>query len=53
MAVLLARYRGIRADWPFTPDGKRRVIREWEEVPRRVADGSFREADLVGGAWRC
>ncbi|MEU4897178.1 YdcF family protein [Streptomyces sp. NPDC044780] len=42
-----------RADWPFIPEGKRRVIREWEEVSRRVADGSFREADLVDGAWRC
>jgi uncharacterized SAM-binding protein YcdF (DUF218 family) len=41
-----------RADWPFIPDGKRRVIREWEEVSRRVADGSFSEANLVDGAWR-
>jgi hypothetical protein len=42
-----------RTDWPFIPDGKPRVIREWEEVSRRVADGSFREANLVQGAWRC
>jgi DUF218 domain len=42
-----------RTDWPVIPDGKRRVIREWEEVSRRVADGSFREANLVDGAWRC
>jgi uncharacterized SAM-binding protein YcdF (DUF218 family) len=42
-----------RTDWPSIPDGKRRVIREWEEVSRRVADGSFRDARLVDGAWRC
>lgn len=42
-----------RADWLFIPDGKRRVIREWEEVPRRVAEGSFRDARQVDGAWRC
>lgn len=42
-----------RADWPLIPDGKRRVIREWEEVSRRVADGSFSGAELVDGAWRC
>ncbi|MBN6050765.1 YdcF family protein, partial [Nonomuraea sp. RK-328] len=30
-----------RADWPSIPDGRRRVIREWEEVSRRVADGSL------------
>ncbi|WP_413796819.1 YdcF family protein [Streptomyces iranensis] len=41
-----------RHNWPFIPDGKRRVIREWEEVSRRVADGSFCPANLVDGAWR-
>lgn len=41
-----------RADWPLIPGGKRRVIREWEEVSRRVCDGSFESADLVDGAWR-
>ncbi|WP_416984460.1 YdcF family protein [Streptomyces sp. T028] len=41
-----------RIDWPHIPDGKRRVIREWEEVARRVAEGSFKEVNLVGGAWR-
>jgi uncharacterized SAM-binding protein YcdF (DUF218 family) len=40
-----------RADWPLIPDGRRRVIREWEEVSRRVCDGSFKSADLVDGAW--
>lgn len=42
-----------RTDWPVIPAGKLRVIREWEEVSRRVADGSFRVANLVDGAWRC
>lgn len=50
------RYAGkvvTRGDWPGIPDGRRRVIREWEEVSRRVADGSFRAAERVNGAWRC
>lgn len=42
-----------RADWHASPDGRRKVIREWEEVSRRVADGSLRGAELVDGAWRC
>lgn len=37
-------------DWPLIPDGKRQIIREWEEVSRRVSDGSFKEANLVDGA---
>jgi uncharacterized SAM-binding protein YcdF (DUF218 family) len=41
-----------RDNWPQTPDGRRRVIREWQEVPRRVGDGSYREATMVKGAWR-
>lgn len=41
-----------RASWPKTPDGRRRVIREAEEVPRRVADGSFSVAEKTDGAWR-
>jgi hypothetical protein len=40
-----------RADWPLIPDGRCRVVREWEEVPRRVSDGSFADANLVDGAW--
>ncbi|WP_079152570.1 YdcF family protein [Streptomyces sp. RTd22] len=42
-----------RSDWPSIPEGKRRVVREWEEVSRRVDDGSFREADRIDGAWHC
>jgi uncharacterized SAM-binding protein YcdF (DUF218 family) len=40
-----------RDNWPKSPDGRRRVIREWQEVRRRVSDGSYREAVKVGGAW--
>src|SRR6266851_10451891 len=29
-----------RADWPLIPGGRRRVIRQWKEVSRRVRDGS-------------
>jgi uncharacterized SAM-binding protein YcdF (DUF218 family) len=48
-------YSGVpitRANWIEHPDGKRRVIREWQEVSRRVADGSFKELNRVSGAWR-
>ncbi|WP_431932778.1 YdcF family protein [Nonomuraea jabiensis] len=41
-----------RADWPSILDGKRRVIREWEEVSRRVADGSLASLQRIGEAWR-
>lgn len=40
-----------RAAWPGIPGGSRRVIREWEEVTRRVADGSLAAAGITGGAW--
>jgi DUF218 domain len=41
-----------RADWPLIPGGRRRVVREWEEVSRRVSDGSFKDANLADGVWR-
>lgn len=41
-----------RANWPKIPDGRRRVIRESTEVPRRVADGSYSAAAKANGAWR-
>jgi uncharacterized SAM-binding protein YcdF (DUF218 family) len=41
-----------RGNWPKSPDGRRRVIREWQEVPRRVRVGSYHEAVKAGGAWR-
>lgn len=48
-------YSGVpitRTNWIEHPDGKRRVIREWQEVQRRIADGSFREMNRVGDSWR-
>ena len=40
-----------RDNWPSSSDGRRRVIRESQEVPRRVADGSYRPASKAAGAW--
>ena len=40
-----------RDNWPSSPDGRRRVIRESREVPRRVADGSYLPAVKKNGAW--
>ncbi len=40
-----------RDNWPKSPDGRRRVIREWQETPRRVAEGSYRNAAKTDGAW--
>lgn len=40
-----------RAAWPAIPGGRRRVIREWDEVTRRVADGSLAPASLSGRGW--
>jgi len=41
-----------RTSWPKIPDGRRRVVRESQEVRRRVADGSYRPAEKVEGSWR-
>jgi uncharacterized SAM-binding protein YcdF (DUF218 family) len=41
-----------RTSWHHIPSGERRVAREWEEVRRRVADGSFKDTIRTGGAWR-
>lgn len=40
-----------RESWPKIPDGKRRVVREWQEVSRRIADGSYLPAEKRGGVW--
>ena len=40
-----------RDNWPSSPDGRRRVVRESQEVPRRVAQGSYRAAVKKDGAW--
>lgn len=41
-----------RENWPKIPDGRRRVIREWQEVSRRVSDGSYVPAQKLGGTWQ-
>jgi uncharacterized SAM-binding protein YcdF (DUF218 family) len=48
-------YSGVpvtRTNWVSHPGGTRRVIREWDEVRRRVSDGSYKELNLINGAWR-
>ena len=48
-------YAGVpvtRDNWPDIPDGRRWVVRESREIPRRVADGSFHAAEKADGAWR-
>ncbi len=41
-----------RASWPDIPGGRRRVFREWDEVSRRIADGSLKDAHITDGAWQ-
>ena len=41
-----------RESWPKIPDGRRRVVRESQEVPRRVTDGSYRATTKADSAWR-
>jgi uncharacterized SAM-binding protein YcdF (DUF218 family) len=41
-----------RESWPAIPDGRRRVLREAEEVPRRVKEGSYLPAVRKDGAWQ-
>lgn len=41
-----------RTNWIDNPDGKKRVIREWQEVSRRVEDGSLARTSIIEGAWR-
>jgi DUF218 domain len=40
-----------RDNWPSSPDGRRRVIRESQEVPRRIAEGSYLPAVKKDGTW--
>lgn len=40
-----------RDNWPASPDACRRVIRESQEVARRVAEGSYLPATKKDGAW--
>ena len=41
-----------RTSWPKIPDGRRRVLRESQEVPCRVAEGTYRAARKADGAWQ-
>jgi hypothetical protein len=48
-------YAGIlvtRESWPKVPDGRRRVIREHQEVTRRIADRSYLPAGKRDGKWQ-
>jgi len=40
-----------REEWPRVPDGARRVTREYEEIKRRVAEGTIADASLTDQAW--
>jgi hypothetical protein len=40
-----------RETWSSIPDGRRRVVREVDEVVRRVAEGSYAAAVRKDGAW--
>jgi hypothetical protein len=40
-----------RDNWPEHPDGRRRVIREWQETRRRITDGGFVPLQRVNGAF--
>ncbi|WP_275004127.1 YdcF family protein [Promicromonospora iranensis] len=47
-------YSGVpitRDIWPEHLDGRRRVIREWQETRRRITDGSFVSLQRVNGAF--
>jgi uncharacterized SAM-binding protein YcdF (DUF218 family) len=41
-----------RESWPKVPDGKRRVLREWQEVSRRIADGGYLPTEKRDSVWR-
>jgi uncharacterized SAM-binding protein YcdF (DUF218 family) len=41
-----------RENWPKIPDGRRRVIREWQEVSRRISDGSYLPTHKRDGTWQ-
>jgi uncharacterized SAM-binding protein YcdF (DUF218 family) len=48
-------YSGVpitRTNWMSHPDGRRRVLREWQEVRRRVLEHSFAESACIDGAWK-
>lgn len=40
-----------RDNWPRIPDGRRRVLRESQEVPSRIAAGDYLPMTKKNGAW--
>ena len=40
-----------RSSWPQHPSGRRRVLREWDEVRRKIAAGELERVERRGG-WR-
>jgi hypothetical protein len=40
-----------RTNWLTIPDGKRRILREWKEINRRLTDQDIISTDLCGGSW--
>ncbi|WP_129787225.1 YdcF family protein [Promicromonospora panici] len=47
-------YSGVpitRDNWPEHPEGRRRVIREWQETHRRITDGSLVSLQRVNGGF--
>lgn len=41
-----------RQNWPDTDERRKKVIRERDEVARKVNDGTYLPARVVDGAWR-
>jgi len=41
-----------RRNWTAIPDGRRRIIREWEEVTRRLAEGEIVALDRGSETWQ-
>lgn len=41
-----------RANWPTIPEGKRRVLREWQEINHRLTTHDIIPTDLIGGTWQ-
>jgi len=48
-------YDGVkvtRSDWFKSAAGAEHVLREWQSIPQRLANGTLREVKFVDGAWR-
>ncbi len=42
----------IRSEWFKAPVTARPVLKEWQVIPKRLADGTLQEVELVDGVWR-